>query len=212
MKKRRKKSGQGYSAAPWGADSRSGTLVFECEALILDILIDKLDGALMLAYRHLRGNARRMARLTAVLLPLVALLVGSCKTSELPGAYGGDAGPAQFRMALFPDRVNFKAGVYSPAAGYVSRARAFVAGAPEALELLTETEIGYLFGSPAMERQDADARIWQYKTGACVVDFYFYGGRESPVSYVDVRLKDGGMSGRRQEKCLRRLMEDDASA
>lgn len=161
----------------------------------------------MLAYRHMRGNVRRMARLAAVMLPLAALLVGSCKTSELPAAYSGD-GAAQFRTALFPDRGNVRSSTYIPAAGYLSRARSFVAGKPDALEMLTGVEVGYLFGAPTMKRQDADARVWQYKSGACVVDFYFYGAGESPVSYVDIRMKDGGDNGIRRQKCLRRLMED----
>ena len=54
---------------------------------------------------------------------------------------------------------------------------------------LTAREVSYLFGKPSMTRKDADARIWQYKTDACTVDFYFYGGESdaAPVAYVDYR-------------------------
>jgi hypothetical protein len=75
-----------------------------------------------------------------------------------------------------------------------------------------------MFGDPTMQRRDADARIWQYKSGACVVDFYFYDDPahkgESAVSYVDFRLKDDPASGaprtepvslRGQSKCLKKI-------
>jgi len=147
--------------------------------------IGMLDRAYMLFYSHVRRNSRRIARLAVALLPLMALLVGSCKTSQLPWSYGSNAGPEQFRIALFPDRVNYHGAHYYPAAGYISSARNFVENAPPALMMLTREEIGYIFGKPTLHRQDADAEVWQYKTSACVVDFYFYG--KNQLSYLDVR-------------------------
>jgi hypothetical protein len=154
----------------------------------------RADRAFMAFYAHVRKNANRIMRLVIAFLPLMMLLVGSCKTSELPGSYGSNAGPDQFRIALFPDRVNFTGGDYYPAQGYISRARKYVEGAPDALTQLTEQEISYLFGAPTVERRDADARIWQYRGDACVLDVYFYkdASRDKgySVTYVDFRMKE----------------------
>jgi len=148
----------------------------------------------MALYAHARRNANRIMRLVIAFLPLLMLLVGSCKTSALPGSYGSNAGPEQFRIALFPDRVNFHGGAYYPAQGYISRARKYVEGVPAVLTQLTEQEIGYLFGAPTVERRDADARIWQYRGEACVLDVFFYQeeGRDKGynVTYVDFRMKE----------------------
>jgi len=152
------------------------------------MLVALVDDACMALGRQARRNARRIARLALALLPLMVLLVGSCKTSGLANAYGGNGSPQQLRAALFPDSVNADAAHYIPAAGYVSRAQDYIKGAPEALKLLTEQEVAYLFGKPSLQRRDADARVWQYKTGACVVDFYFYGAQKQ-VSYIDVRVQ-----------------------
>ena len=91
------------------------------------LMADMADRALMLLYSHIRKNSRRLTHLVVALLPLMALLVGSCKTSELlPWAYSGNTVPEQVRMALFPDRANAGSADYYPAAGYVSRARSFI--------------------------------------------------------------------------------------
>ena len=156
-------------------------------------------GALDHAYMSFYGHARRAIRLVVAMLPLIVLLVGSCKTSQLPAAFGNNAGPAQFRLALFPDRINAHEAAYTPAAGYIARAQGFIAEAPENLMMLTQQEIGYLFGKPTLHRKDADAEVWQYKTSGCVVDFYFYNEKghqgQSPLSYVDIRLKDEMVPG-----------------
>lgn len=146
------------------------------------------------------------------LMPLLMLLVGSCKTAELPGAYGSNAAPEQFRVALFPDQVRVKdAARYTPARGYVQRAQTYVAGAPETLELLTAREIGYLFGKPAWQRHDAATRVWQYSEGDCVVDFYFYGADAAAapaVSYADVRARGTAepLQGDAARGCLASVM------
>ena len=182
--------------------------------------VDVLDQAFMMLYRYVRRHWPRITRLIVVLLPLIVLLVGSCKTAQFPWAYGGNTGSEQFRTALFPDRMNFQGTHYYPAAGYVSRARDFVEDAPEVLMMMTQNEIGYLFGKPTMHRRDANAEVLQYKTNSCVVDFYFYnehGTREpTRLSYIDLRLKDemvqGGLlrteplSVREQSKCLRAVV------
>lgn len=168
-------------------------------------IIGAADRALMSFYRHARDNARRIVRIVIAFIPLIMLLVGSCKTSEMPGAYGSNAGAEQFRIALFPDRVNFEGSDYKPAAGYVSRAQTYIEGDPAALMRLTEAEVGYLFGQPTQKRRDADAQIWQYKTEACVVDFYFYGQDDGrPVSYIDYRPAGGKPAP--QAKCLEKMI------
>jgi hypothetical protein len=156
-------------------------------------LIGMVDQGLMALYLHARSNARRLTRLGLALLPLMMLLVGSCKVEEVSDNFAGQGQTAQLRAALFPDRAVAQ-GEYHPAGGYVARALKFVEGRPDALTRLTDREIGFLYGRPTTERKDADARVWQYKTSACVVDFFFYddardGNDESPVSFVDYRLR-----------------------
>ncbi len=157
-------------------------------------VMEVADRALLAFYALARRNTRRLIHLVLTLLPLMALLVGSCETSQLPWVYSNQAAPEQLRTALFPDRINFRGAHYYPAAGYVARAQTFVVGQPESLMMLTQQEIGYLFGKPTLHRQDADAEVWQYKAGGCVVDFYFYDAgsarNQSKLSYVDVRTKE----------------------
>jgi hypothetical protein len=159
-----------------------------------------LDRGLMAFYREIGQNTRRAVHIIVAILPLMMLLVGSCRTEDMPATYGSNAGAEQFRLALFPDRVHDASNDYRPAAGYVSRARTFVSGAPELLLRLTDREIEYMFGKPDMQRRDADARIWQYRAGDCVVDFYFYGADKTPVSYVDARGGDN-----QQAACIKSL-------
>ena len=151
-------------------------------------VVNLIDRSFLLFYRQVRRNANRITRLAVALLPMMALLVGSCKTEQLPLSFVGTTAQEQFRAALFPDHVNFHGAVYHPAAGYVSRARSYIESDPEAVKMLTANEVRYVFGKPDLRRQDADAEVWQYKTDSCVMDLYFYGHGE--ISYVDVRTKD----------------------
>lgn len=156
----------------------------------------------------------RAASTALALTPLLVLLVGSCKTAELPGSYGSNAGPEQFRVALFPDQVRVKdEALYKPARGYVQRAQTYVAGAPETLSMLTAREVSYLFGQPQWERRDASAHVWQYSQGNCVVDFYFYGNPDAErpeVNYADVRDRATAepLQGDAQRGCLRSVMRE----
>jgi hypothetical protein len=190
---------------------------------IYSSMIDLVDAMFMMVYRQTRKNARRMTHLAVAILPLMMLLVGSCKTAQTTGAEGAYSPSQQFRQALFPDRAAAPAGDYHPAQGYVSSARAYIEAAPEKLNSLTQQEIGFLFGKPNFHRRDADAEVWQYKSGYCVVDFYFYNGQtakgdapksknDNAVSYVDFRMKTDLVAGsaprmdtpslREQSKCL----------
>jgi hypothetical protein len=158
-----------------------------------------VDDSFMLFYSHVRRNARRITSLVITLVPLMALLVGSCKTTQTSdfadNIYSGAARPMtlsaaaeQFRATLFPDMAGFHGDHYAPAAGYVSEARGFVEDRPQTMKMLNRDEIGFLFGKPTFHRHDADAEVWQYKTKACVIDFYFYGKKQ--VSYIDARSKE----------------------
>lgn len=162
----------------------------------------------------LDANMRRAANFLATVLPLMFLLVGSCKTAELPGAYGDNSDPAQFRVALFPDSLAQTSATYRPAAGYVSRARTFVKGYPDAVLMLTENEVNHMFGAPAFVRQDADAKIWQYVDNECVLEFYFYDTDAAdglpPVAYYDVRFRQSGSLGiadGQKARCVGRVLE-----
>lgn len=180
-------------------------------------VVDLTDRVLILSY----GYFRRLARLMVALLPLVVLLVGSCKTSQLPWIYDSSANTEQFRMALLP---GIKLASHSPAAGYISRAKSFIVGQPESLTKLTQRELSFLFGAPTLQRKDADAEVWQYKTSTCVVDFYFYGAdsaarSRSEASHIDIRsgeeLLQGGhlrttpISSREKSDCLGNVVAQD---
>ena len=153
-------------------------------------------------------------RLLTSVLPLMMLLVGSCKVEDLPGAYGGAGSPASFRLALFPDQLQaWGQQDYRPARGYIERAQRYIAGNPEAFELLSAREVVHVMGLPARRRRDADARVWQYADSDCVIDVYFYGETTGPapalVAHTDVRRKGafGGISQRARENCLRQIMQ-----
>jgi len=187
-----------------------------------------VDTAYMGFYQQVRISARRISRVLFALLPLMMLLVGSCKTSQVTDSFSTGTETAQFRAALFPDRPveQVQDAAYQPANGYVNRARDYIEGDPSALMRLTEAEVGYLFGKPTMERKDADARIWQYKTKSCVVDFFFYDDADAkgvktarPVSYVDFRLKEDLQQGSAarlepvpassQSQCIEKIVSGD---
>ncbi len=183
-----------------------------------------VDAAFMGFYLHVRRNTKRITRLLVAFLPLMMLLVGSCKTSEVVENIIGEHRVAQFRAALFPDQSLTGDADYHPASGYVARARDYVENDPASLMRLTQSEVGYLFGKPTMQRKDADAKIWQYKTKSCVVDFFFYDdkaiGGDAPVSYVDFRLKADlepgsaarmdGVSEGSQTKCIEKIVSGDS--
>jgi len=193
--------------------------------------VERVDAGFMRLYGHVRSNSRRIMQLVIAFLPLMMLLVGSCKTAQTQEIASHITRADRLRMALFPDRMTAAdKAAYRPAAGFVTRARDYVEDAPASLTQLTRQEIGFMFGTPTMQRRDADAEIWQYKTHACVVDFYFYGARgheavrahpAAPsalrVSYVDFRTRDqlfpgslppsGPPSVSRQSHCLQSIAD-----
>ena len=153
-----------------------------------------------------------------LMLPTISLLVGSCKTSDLSSSAYSYQKNMAFKEALFPSSsIISKADDNEQRAHktYVSRARSIIQSDPESLSKLTKQEISFIFGKPTFSRKDADAKVWQYKTNNCVIDFYFYdeanSSKYSPVSYVDMRFKEelypastskGSVSSQEQSKCL----------
>lgn len=189
-------------------------------------IVERVDDAIMNLYVHAKRNAARIMRLVVAFLPLMMLLVGSCKTAQVSDAGMHIARQDRLRTALFPDMLLPMEGAhYAPAAGFVSRARDYVEDAPASLTQFTRQDIGFLFGQPTMQRRDADAQIWQYKTKSCVVDFYFYGDKgaadagDMRVSYVDFRTRDqlfpgslppdGQPSLRKQSRCVQSIVNGD---
>lgn len=152
-------------------------------------IVNVVDALFLSFYRHLRKNSNRLARLIVALLPMMALLVGSCKISELPWAHAGVRDhAAEVRLALFPDAAE------SPALAYIDRARRVVQNMPDIMDALTRREVRYMLGAPSFVRRDAEAEVWQYRGDACVMDFYFYEAGAA-VSYVDVRFKKSVPAG-----------------
>lgn len=155
------------------------------------VIADPFEQLAAMLSRHWRP-AFKMA---ATLVPLLILLVGSCDMTKMPlGAQ--DANAAAFRAALFPK------GVDNPEQGYILRAQKLVIANPPALLLLQDADIRNTLGAPAMERKDADARIWQYRAGGCVMDVYFYGAKPR---YADVRMDGDSLPAAEQGECLRRI-------
>ena len=137
-------------------------------------------------------------RIISLLVTLVMIfMVGGCKASATTNNTSIAVIPAQELQAfLFPNRT----------AADVSRARNFVEDRPQTMLMLTRDQIGYMFGKPSFHRHDADAEVWQYKTGGCVVDFYFYG--QKPVSYIDARHKDQTPASASEESgCLHNIQQ-----
>lgn len=179
-------------------------------AVFGDRMISLLDKALLQSYAMLRGHVRLMTNMLLALLPLMILLVGSCKTSDMQAISVSSSVATEYRAALFPDSSKRNTAGSTPAAGYVVRARKLMENNPAALKRLTQQEVVYMFGKPEMERHDADARIWQYSSAGCVVDFYFYaedGRKDMDVAYVDYRF--GGMTPaetkHQQGSCLHKI-------
>jgi len=135
-------------------------------------------------YPALPAGVLKMA-LAGVLLSL--FLVGSCKTSDLAGN-GPDA------VTLLPPAD--AAYRYTPAKGYVHTARRYMTRNPDALMHMTEMQVSYLLGTPAMKRSEAPAEIWQYRAPSCALDVYFYDNDKS--GYQEMQISDEGLSHHRK--------------
>ena len=71
---------------------------------------------------------------------------------------------------------------------------------PKALIGHSGREVAGWLGEPQLKRRDPPAQMWQYRTPACVVDFFLYGATASngatqddaalSVSHVEVRPRE----------------------
>jgi len=126
------------------------------------------------SYALYKANKKSNKGFLKVILPTLILLSGSSHADILSS--------------------NGMAANQSPNEAYITKVHNIVQNDPKYLLNLTKKEIGYLFGSPSFSRKDADAKVWQYKTKGCVVDFYFYDDKslsdESSVSYIDMRFRE----------------------
>ncbi len=116
-------------------------------------------------------------------------LVGSCKTSELPGNYNAENETRlEYSATLFPDFLKWRDGdrasPYVPARGYLRAARSYVTQTPERLVSLSEHEITAMFGEPEIRRVEDPARIWQYRSADCVLDLYLYSENRAQTGFV----------------------------
>lgn len=64
---------------------------------------------------------------------------------------------------------------------------------PETLMGLSPNEVAAMMGQPELRREETPAQVWQYRTGTCVFDVYFYdqGGRQQ-VTYYEARHRQQG--------------------
>ncbi|MCP4356312.1 MAG: hypothetical protein GY793_11960 [Proteobacteria bacterium] len=135
----------------------------------------------------------KSAKKLIYIAPLMALLVGSCKTVESPLASLAFDVPQKINVALLPQKTIVAGNVQRPNRSNLYRAQNIVTKDPNKLKDLTLTEVSYIFGEPTFSRKDANARVWQYKTSSCVIDFYFYKDDKKSadsVSFVDMRFKE----------------------
>lgn len=66
-------------------------------------------------------------------------------------------------------------------------------GAPDAVLGRSAQALLTLFGQPALDVREGDARKLQFLNDSCVLDVYLYprGGGDALVTHVDARLPDG---------------------
>lgn len=68
-----------------------------------------------------------------------------------------------------------------------------LAAAPERFQGLGSAELVQLLGAPDFRRRDAGAEIWQYRTGACILDLFLYeDGGAFHVAYAETRSRATG--------------------
>lgn len=67
---------------------------------------------------------------------------------------------------------------------------------PETLMGLSPNEVSAMMGQPELRRQEQPAEIWQYRTGTCVFDVFFYdqGGRQQVTHYEARHRQQGTVS------------------
>ena len=58
---------------------------------------------------------------------------------------------------------------------------------------LKDHDIRFLFGAPNLQRKEGTARMIQYQSGQCVMDFYYY-DQKNTISYYEIRNLDKAMA------------------
>lgn len=124
----------------------------------------------------------------------LAAILAACVTTE-PAATGAGKGAAS--QASAPSSSNV-----APTQELADRPRTRAGGprAPARVDLdpeqLLNTEqatVSSLLGRPGYERHEQDAKVWQYRSGRCVLDVFLYRNEEVwRVAYFEFRSPDVG--------------------
>ncbi len=96
-------------------------------------------------------------------------------------AHRGGGGPEAPRLTL---RLG------TPPAGPPTRLAALRRPTPRALDGLGPGAVRALLGRPGLRRHDGPARVWQYRTPACVIHVFLYDSPRGPrVRHVSTRAR-----------------------
>lgn len=81
---------------------------------------------------------------------------------------------------------------------------------PDQLLGMTSDTLGEILGKPTLVRRDGGAEVWQYRSEACVLDLFLYGGMKQ-VEHVDLRDR-GDSTDVMVRACFVRMLRDDTPA
>ena len=116
-----------------------------------------------------------MIRRSLLLLPLLFALAACNGAGQTAGGPVVTAEPSRPELASRPP--------LPPGSLTVERLRGLSAG-----------QVEEVLGAPSFRRRDPPAEVWQYRTGPCTLDLFFYGeeGGERSVAHHAVRNPGGG--------------------
>ena len=78
-------------------------------------------------------------------------------------------------------------------AGSSAGGQRFDAVDPQQLLGAGESQVSALMGQPELRRVEAPAEVWQYRTGTCVFDVFFYGSAGAKtVNHYEARHRQQG--------------------
>lgn len=127
-----------------------------------------------------------MRKLVLILLPLLAACAGTVpppSPGTTPDATVGRAPPPQVSRPA-PSTPQFRAPKVMSMPGL------------EGVIGRNETALANLFGTPALQVKEGDARKLQFRGTACVLDVYLYPlapGAEPTATYIDARRPSDGL-------------------
>ena len=139
-----------------------------------------------------------MIRPRALPALLTALLLAGCVTTQQPAgtvsasvpmasespskpAAPVEAAPVEAAPAVKPEDAEL--------AERNSRIARLKATTTEALVGMQEPAVAALLGYPRFVREEALARVWQYKAGECVLDLFLYPAIATPADYEVVHVE-----------------------